>query len=378
MGCTSEYNLETSIKGVKSYFMNLERYYDYLHDVLSRKSIRELLTLYISSLTFRDGSVTRELIEQSVSDISKYYGYDANTFEELVRMYEDDTSPLKQLHITNNFILVTPSQGIPFSKKEFWSLLKRTPSIRGVTVFSLNQSSLPQFTCKFEDGRYVLTIKSLLEETRDVLTYKEILAVDILDGYFHSNKEVTSELFDEDVRILTKTNGKVSFGDLILETLKSGRGVTLFEGVDDKGEYENAFAISIDYEDILTVQSFYIIKDHQRLVEYKLVTGRYIDVGWDNELILSLIFNDFGFIDHSETMTVYVNPSEGSLDLEDDIIITNGECFGYYNKESTIVYLISNERLSSEVIMSNEKTYRIVDVSDDYSFYISKAVEKDL
>lgn len=115
----------------------------------------------------------------------------------------------------NKSILIPNGEKISLEKKEFFNLLKRTPSINGVrTIFHSNFEDNEEygwsFLCKCKEGVFeVVLFKhknisnpfSTKDEKRLYLTLDEVVDLEEIDSYFDSSYPLTRDLASGDTII---------------------------------------------------------------------------------------------------------------------------------------------------------------------------------
>lgn len=98
-------------------------------------NIDYLNVLYKISFTHKEGKIIRRQIEENVPSLARLYGYLRTflSFQDLVQHHLDVNSPLRRMLISNDFIVISADQKVPYSLREFKELLKET-SLRGLRV----------------------------------------------------------------------------------------------------------------------------------------------------------------------------------------------------------------------------------------------------
>lgn len=76
----------------------------------------------------------RDYVNRNLKNIADLNGYPhQSTFKELVKYHVDVTSPLRRLPMMNGYIVISPSQKIPYSTENFLRLLSKT-TLKGMRV----------------------------------------------------------------------------------------------------------------------------------------------------------------------------------------------------------------------------------------------------
>lgn len=325
--------------------MNSSSYSDYLHDAISRNSIPELLALYKQSTLTKEGEYTRHVIEEKVPELTKALGYsnDISTFRELVEEHEDRTSPLNEMFISKKrYILVSQTEKIPFSKEEFFTLLKKSRSIRGVKIiFDDNVEAFETlFMCSYipNKDRFRLTVHQVTnsgnpfaesEAVSMILTYKELLEVEVIEGYFDSLLSTSEVLTAIDVEILESIDYNLSLCELILiySYQTDYHGVIIFPGVSKKGKYYRTREYTTAYNGRMWKGPIFVpslrVLLYDNTLTWKYSTCRYykddilsedsveISINWDD------IFEADGEVACLSILSYYIYKSQ--RDPEDEI-----------------------------------------------------------
>jgi hypothetical protein len=134
---------------------------DYISYLVHHSSIEELLDFYKIKYIFGQGIsdyFDREL-NNNLSYLSRKYGYPTfSSFQELVEYHQDKTSPLRDLSIVDEFVVITRDQKVPYSLEDFLKELKKT-KLKGLRVIPKLQEN--------EDGSYCVSLRNVDQEDDD-------------------------------------------------------------------------------------------------------------------------------------------------------------------------------------------------------------------
>lgn len=250
--------------------MDTDAYYTYVHETLDRGNLEEIFDLYRLNSLSKDGLIVLTLIDKVTPVLSRRYKYPKfRRFKDLIIHHMDVTSPLHKMHVSNGFVLVPENDRIPFEKKEFFRLLRRTPSIKGIriifgaksehrTVVLDSYSEKPDLAfCAVKEGkdfdlttygsRYYrnldeyrptrLALLKMSDSEKTRLSYSEILEDERIDGWFNPNSILTDRMVSNDIEIFTNFGEKLSNADFLLESCDNKKEGLVFNGVDENGEY---------------------------------------------------------------------------------------------------------------------------------------------
>lgn len=285
----------------------------YFYAILPQGDIPELIRFVRNSSKMGSfGLEVREAIKNNLGEIAGINGYSQkfSSFRELVEHHQDVTSPLRELPLNNEYILLTREQKIPYEKQEFFRLLKQT-KLRGVRViFSLcmddegspelcprvlqlsnNRSGkkrqLLSFVCKRIGDKIETTLfqpEYASVDWDDNTLYMMLTRTDNIEQVFLTSFDSTPEEIDHYFSSQAEPLKKLTsnFFEIYIDPLDSLRDnidriVTLIEqeedgyavirGVDENGEYTLVYQSKkvreleytqcwIDEEDILNLSTY--------------------------------------------------------------------------------------------------------------------------
>lgn len=105
---------------------------DYTDTVISTRQIDLILAFYELSRSLEGGKEMRKKIESKVDYINPY-STRVSSFRELVEIYDHETSPLRQLLVSNGWLVIQDNQKLPWTFEEFLLLFRRT-QFRGLRI----------------------------------------------------------------------------------------------------------------------------------------------------------------------------------------------------------------------------------------------------
>lgn len=118
---------------MSSEVITFSNYSSLLHEYINIGSI-DLLQEYSREIPKECQSETRLLISKNLHKIADINSYPyKDTFAKLAKYHKDVTSPLRRLPIFDDYIVITPSQKIPYSYEIFLDLLLKT-SLKGMRI----------------------------------------------------------------------------------------------------------------------------------------------------------------------------------------------------------------------------------------------------
>lgn len=374
-------------------------FFGYTHACLTSSStVEEIVDCYRTSLLEKtNGESIRREIDVAVNCISQRNGCSCSmlfsSLKEFYLHYNDIHSPLRNLHIIDGFVTITQSQRIPYSKVDFFKLLKRT-SLKGlVVIFSLAyddcddqltidaEDHTNQFIC-IQEGESVKTTifedvfsSSLTVSSHDE-TPKEI------DWAFEISDCKNSELGSCGIKYITEEFRGMKDLEMMLEIIENREwfGYLHFQGFNKQGGIittDDSFCYKIFHIQECETGEFLVL---ERKINTN-VEGTYQCLTVDSHFTLyncvsnsniprdaKLSILGYSYI-YSEVMRVTVNDMEDddfdgkvpfmtnvSIYLEDIYVISH--C--YFTK-SEILYLCTSEPITSgEVVLTNRRTYRII------------------
>lgn len=244
---------------------------NYFYIVLSRGEIPELIRFVKNSSNMGSfGLEVRRAIENNLDEIAGVNGYSQkfSSFREFIEHHQDVTSPLRKFPLSNEYILLTRTQKIPYEKQEFFRLLKQT-KLRGVRViFSLCMgeeegmtlcpptSYLP-FVCKRIGDKIETTLfqpEYISADWDDNTLYMMLTRTDNIeqvfltsfdstpkeiDHYFSEKAEPLAELVSDFIDVyVDPINSPGDDIDRIVTVIEEEKeGYAVIHGVDDNGEY---------------------------------------------------------------------------------------------------------------------------------------------
>lgn len=383
--------------------------YPYIRDAISRSSIPELVLLYQQSVVSKEGKNVRELINDSLQIIGGSNGFPkVQSFQELVQLYDNRISPLKNMYVTQNgFILIAGNQKIPFEKREFFILLRRASFIRGVRVV-FGKADKMSFCCIKDERNFRLSlftesIDDMLAMSRvypSTLTLNELCSVKEIDCYFENG--VTTNVLGNEIRYYSKQDGYVTVGELIVEMILNKRKeIVFFEGVNDTGQYikhsklerqkhkHKIYLYSITNNNgilsnhplsyrCLEKESGGIISHVSRPIESSVITLDAIDPLEKN---LSILFSEFSFQNYEyENGMFFFNPSYDHVDeidfgLGDNKVVELGYCT-YCMFSETTLYIVFYGRYNDDEIIIEGKRYNVEKATLQNSYTLIKATLK--
>lgn len=380
--------------------MDTDAYYTYIHETLDRGNLEEIFDLYRLNSLSKDGLIVLTLIDKVTPTLAMKHRYPKFArFRDLIVHHWDVTSPLHKMHVNNGFILVPGDSRIPFEKKEFFRLLRRTPSIKGVRIiFGVKDpygaiileswEDVPSlaFCCVRVSEQFDLTtygshyykdwdrgapsrpsLLKISEGKKKRLSYTEILEDERIDEWFNPNSPITDRMYSGDIQIFTNFGGS-SNSEFLLKMCDLRHQGLVFNGVDEDGEY--IFGL---HGDTKVVPFYYVSCANNGL---RISFYQYIDHGWLKRMQFS----------HEVRQTLPVIPKNIPRDARKSILLYHiqdmefpkdfEEAFGliidevrrysekgicYYVSGEDILYLTINEALQEgEVItLDNGGEYRI-------------------
>lgn len=297
----------------------------YFYAILPQGDIPELIRFVRNSSKMGSfGLEVREAIKNNLEEIAGINGYSQkfSSFRELVEHHQDVTSPLRELPLNNEYILLTREQKIPYEKQEFFRLLKQT-KLRGVRViFSLcmdengpelcprvlqlsnNRSGKktqklsmvckrigdkiettlfqPEYTSADWDDNTLYMMLTRTDNIEQVFLTSFDSTPQEIDHYFSARakplKKLTSNFFEIYIDPLDSLKDNIDRIVTLIE--EEDNGYAVIRGVDDNGEYtlvheskkERELEYTqcwIDEEDILNL-SFYEFryKEENQVADY--------------------------------------------------------------------------------------------------------------
>lgn len=397
--------------------MDTDAYYTYIHETLDRGNLEEILNLYKLNSLSREGLIVLTLIDKVTPVLSRKHRYPKfRKFRDLIAYHQDVTSPLHKMHINNGFILLPENMRIPFEKKEFFRLMRRTPSINGVRIifgaayrygslvldsfsekpdlaFALSRvteasgssvGDIVKIDKDFELTTYGSQYYKDLDEARPVrisllkmsdgqkrrLSYTEILEDDRIDGWFNSDSPLTNKMICNDIEIFTNFEEKISNADFLLEICDGKKQGLVFNGVDENGEY-----ISFNYSEKMKVVPFYYVSfvDNLRISFPDYINRDRLErmqLHGDERIDLPVIPKDIPHDARKSILLYYLQDMVFPKDFHENFGLTTDEVRRYSEKgicydvpEEKILYLTVDEELKKGkvIIFLDEREYRVLE-----------------
>lgn len=105
---------------------------EYAETVVATADIELIEALFQLSLVLKAGAAIRERIEAEVNHLNPYETK-VNSFQELVRLHEHETSPLQELVSSNGWLVLQDDSQLPWTFDEFLQLFRKT-QFRGLRI----------------------------------------------------------------------------------------------------------------------------------------------------------------------------------------------------------------------------------------------------
>lgn len=362
---------------------------DYFILSVDRGDIDALKDLWRKSVAMgTTGTEIRNMINERLPSIAKCYGYNREfvSFKELVAYHEDVTSPLRTMPICNGYILFSISQKIPYTKEEFFRLLKKT-SLKGVKsmleTLQYNDyidytSSIRErftFVSKFVGGGIATELwrPRTAEEDPSHYIVHSVQELDVLDCYFDPSASPLRELTSNDCKIHTNTDDVIGKVIDMIENERSG--FLTIDGIDNDGELVPHMVYEDSSKEYWTISCcLYETALHLNLdKDYHETNG---SIEYYNHVIV-IVFPSLCEHDYPDLLKrsvigfeIIAGSYEAGMDgLNFDTFVL-GNKVAYYQSEyinfcflennADVLYLCIEEPLiEEEVELTNEVTYKI-------------------
>lgn len=363
--------------------MNSFDFTDYFNLSVDRGDIDMLKVLWGKSIAMGTvGTEIRETITKRMPSIANLHGYDGkfDSFKELVVYHEDITSPLRTMPICNDYILFSISQSIPYTKEEFFRLLRKT-SLKGVKgIFRVTQdanrvdyTTVPDEVFTFVSMCVDGEIETELRSNKVWYTVQSVEELGVLDCYFDPSAPPLMEVESNNFKIHTSSEDVIG---KIIDMIENKReGFVTIDGLDNDGDllphmvyedsgeeyrkiscciHESNLFLSLNTEYRSTIYG--ISRDVHKIVmavpsvceqDYPNAMKRSV-VGF--ELVMGV--HEFGVRDSCFHEWAY-GKNVAYYDSED----SNFCCFD--EREKVLYLCIENPLLSAEVELTNDITYSV-------------------
>lgn len=159
---------------------------DYIEQVQQLISIghpEPLVAVWHDSLGLgHTGEQVRQMLTKAIPDVAAWNKVEVRaTFSEFVQHYDDVTSPLRKLPLSNGYVVIPCNQQVPYSMRDFFFLLQRT-GLRGLRIIAANYDGRPSNKGSFE-------MQFLVRRVGKNLTF-----------LFWAKRDKGRELYDDSIR----------------------------------------------------------------------------------------------------------------------------------------------------------------------------------